>query len=155
MKSRHFLLACIGLVVAGCASRHSDGETFFTLPAVEGRVSAVSSINWGIYPVAVRIEVTSPKKYKGEFLWLRFKSLDDEGYRILIQQDPGSLIRANSNDGRGIITNGEIVLVSDASPRITLLEGSPNQPIQHNAGSRPSSGVSPASETPSASAPRG
>jgi len=31
----------------------------------------------------------------------------------------------------------------------------PNQPPQSNAGSRPSSGDSPASETPSASAPRG
>ncbi len=31
----------------------------------------------------------------------------------------------------------------------------PNKPAQHNAGSRPSSGDSPASETPSAPAPRG
>lgn len=41
----------------------------------------------------------------------------------------------------------------DENPPPSAQKG-PNQPAQHNAGSRPSSGDAPASETPSAPAPR-
>jgi hypothetical protein len=89
------------------------------------------------HAVGVRATLVKPEEFRGRTIVLRFKGLDDPGYRTLSSATPAVRFSVMADDGEAFIAdNGWIYLISKSSPRIARLEPESGQSFAPAAAAR-------------------
>jgi hypothetical protein len=164
------LLPLIALV--GCSSYSEQGQVNFAVHIVNATsepISLISEYNDKVSSIELTARdyriVTSPFATGGpQYAWNRLRietpsgSFDLRSISPALYRDHLFIIRSGEVHvfDRTLLKNGDLdyeKALEVTGPVLTVKKESTSP--QHNAGSRPSSGDSPASETPSAPAPRG